>query len=139
MNRNGFTMMELMIVVVIIGIIATVAIPSYTHYIAKATRSAGTSILTQGSNRQEQFRIDNKTYASTMTQLGFSANPLLVTSDGSPTTTAANAAYSVAISAQTATTFTLTATAQGTQANRDAACTPLTLTHRSERTPPDCW
>ncbi len=142
-SQTGVTLIELMIVVAIIAIIASVAIPSYTQYVTKSVRSVGQSWLTQTANRQEQFRIDNKTYATSMTQLGFAANPLPVDKDGQPSG-AGTIAYNIVISAANSNSFTLQAVPQGNQADRDGDCATLTLDHRGTKgatgtDPTTCW
>ena len=61
--QAGFTLIELMIVVVIIGILASIAVPSYREYINRARASEATSALSQMRIRMEQYFQDNRTYA----------------------------------------------------------------------------
>ena len=102
MNRNkqhGVTFLELLIVVVIIGILAAIAYPSYTRYVADTKRTAATSILLQIADRQQQSFMDNKTYSADLVDLGFPANPLVVGDDGRPLTSSdTQSVYSVALS-----------------------------------------
>ena len=72
MNRNkqhGITFLELLIVVVIIGILAAFAYPSYMRYVADTKRTAATSILLQIADRQQQSFMDNKTYSADLVDL----------------------------------------------------------------------
>lgn len=74
-NSKGFTLIELMIAVVVIAILAMVAIPAYNDTVQKARRSDAKSTLTQAASRMEQYFLDNKSYTTDMTDLGFTASP----------------------------------------------------------------
>jgi len=67
----GVTLMELMIVVVIIGILAAVAYPNYRQYAARAKRNEAKAALLQIATLQERFYLQNNTYTTDMTNLGF--------------------------------------------------------------------
>ena len=77
-HYRGFTLIELMIVIVIVAILAAVAIPSYQNYVIKSNRSAGKGILMDVVNRQQQFFINTKNYAASLTDLGYSADPFFI-------------------------------------------------------------
>jgi len=64
MRNNGFTLMELMITVAIIGILAAVALPSYNDYITRSKFAEATSELAARRVRMEQFFQDNRTYVA---------------------------------------------------------------------------
>jgi type IV pilus assembly protein PilE len=59
---KGFTLIELMIVVVVISILMAVAIPSYTSYVTRGKLVEATSGLSDGRVKMEQFYQDNRTY-----------------------------------------------------------------------------
>lgn len=61
-STTGFTLIELMIAVAIVGILAAVAIPSYNNYVARSRIADATSQLSDLRLRMEQFRQDNRTY-----------------------------------------------------------------------------
>ncbi|MEQ6290031.1 type IV pilin protein [Vogesella sp. GCM10023246] len=96
--QRGVTLIELLIVVVVLGIIAAFAYPSYISYVIKTNRSAAMSFMTEAAARQEEFVLDARRYASSVTELGVSA-PTDVTKFYNITITAFNAstppAYSV--------------------------------------------
>ncbi|MBE7215621.1 prepilin-type N-terminal cleavage/methylation domain-containing protein [Shewanella benthica] len=128
--KNGFTLIELMISVAIIGILAAIAYPSYTDYIAKSARSDGIAAVMRVANLQEQFYLDNRVYAEDMNDLGLGANPF-ITDQGF---------YSVDSTGTTS--FTIVATALGVQATRDSDCASLQLTDTGAKTPDnpvECW
>ncbi len=62
--RNGFTLVELMIVVAIIGILAAIAYPSYQQYIVRGNRAAAEAEMMALANREQQYLLANRSYAS---------------------------------------------------------------------------
>lgn len=72
-TQKGFSLIELMIVVVIVGILAAVAIPGYQNYVVKSNRAAAQSFMTDVANRQKQYLLDARAYAPDMDTLGMAA------------------------------------------------------------------
>jgi len=62
-RANGFTMLEVMIVVAIVGILAAIALPNYADYVKRGKIIEATSALSDLRTRYEQFYLDNRTYA----------------------------------------------------------------------------
>ena len=127
-KSKGFTLIEVMIVVVIVGILASIAYPSYTRYVAEGARAEALSELMRIANLQEQYYLDFRAYTTDMTKLGLAVDPYKTERNH----------YSIDAAVSGA-SFTLTATALGSQASRDADCTPLTLTSTGAKNKPECW
>lgn len=135
----GFTLIEVMIVVVIIAILITVALPSYQGSLQKGRRSDAMSGLLDAANRQQQFMLDRNTYTLNMTDLGYAANPR----------TSEEGYYSISVAACTggsiATCYTLTARpVAGSPQGDDARCTTFSLDSFGTRSATgtsagDCW
>ncbi|PLW81615.1 pilus assembly protein [Kineobactrum sediminis] len=70
--QRGFTLIELMIVIAIVAILVTVALPAYQGYVIKANRGAAQSFLLDIAQRQQLYFNDTRTYASTAVELNLS-------------------------------------------------------------------
>jgi len=114
-RQIGFTLIELMIVVTIVGIIAAIAYPSYQNQVRKARRSEAQQLLLGASNREEQFILDQRQYTDSFVAMNFRADGWDCTSTATECT---NKYYDVTIAinnAATPPTYTITATATGDQ------------------------
>ena len=133
-RQVGITMLELLVVVGIIAIVSAVAFPSYIEYIVNTKRTVATSALLQVAERQQQFFIDNKQFTDDLTDLGFTASPLVLDENGRNTVaTDGDAVYSIGLSNVTATTYTITAAPLHSQGSRDTHCASLSLDQSGAR------
>jgi len=115
----GFTLMELMATVAIVGILSAIAYPSYTEYVNKGRRGECKSAILQTSNLLERFYTVNNTYSTDTAAIGsnaFSGNSA-ATSACSISIAALNAGLGISRS------FLIT----GTPTKTDASCGNLTL------------
>ncbi len=128
MKARGFTLLELMIVVAIIGVVASIAYPSYQRYLVKAHRSAAQQFMLEVANRQEQFMLDNRTYTD-LAGLGLATPPADVSGFYEVTAVPNNGA--------TPPTFAITATPKA--GTIQAGESVLTLNSQGQKGPPEAW
>ena len=129
---RGITLIELMIVVVIISILAAISYPSYREFAAKAKRNEAKAALLKIAVNQERTFLQNNSYTTDLTTLGFSSTPNFTTDTGS---------YVITIPAADAANFTATATYQlgGSEAGK---CGSFTIDGAGIKTSApdlDCW
>lgn len=128
-KKNGFTLIELMIVVAIIAILAAIAYPSYQEYIRNTNRVEAQGEMLDIATRLQRYKIANFTFmkannvAVQLTDIGVSNQ---IPSSG-------NALYTIALSNVTAGTWTLTATPNTNTIQFGNG--HMVLNHRGER----CW
>jgi len=127
-THKGFSLIELMIVVVIVGILAAVAIPSYQSYVVKGNRAAAQAFMVDVANREKQYLLDARSYAADLATLGMT--PPTDVSKHYPST---NIIITVVA---TPPSFTITATPTSAQQTGDGA---LTLTSDGIKGPAGKW
>jgi type IV pilus assembly protein PilE len=126
-TRRGFSIIELMIVVVIIGVLAAIAFPSYQASVRKSNRGAAKALLMDAAMRQTQFLLDRRSYASDTTELGLSV----------PEDVSSNYAVSIAATAGPPPAFTVTAAPKaGTIQEGDGI---LTIDSTGQKLPANKW
>jgi type IV pilus assembly protein PilE len=132
---GGFTLIELMITVAVIGILAAIAMPSYQQYVLKANRQEAEAILMESAQFMERYFTTNNTYVG-------AAVLSTVSPKGSSGT---GVKYNIAFSVTPATgagndKYTIKATRANGQVN-DTTCGDLELSNTGVQTPSTagCW
>ena len=96
-SQAGFTLIELMIVIVIVSVLAGIALPAYQDSMIKARRSDAYAALLDMASRQEQHLLDRSTYTLVVENLGYpverrSAADTIVSEEGHYAVSATNCA-----------------------------------------------
>lgn len=120
-NKLGVTLLELMVVAIIVGILATLIFPSFQQQILKARRGDGITQLMRLKLQQEAFRLENISYATT-------AQLVLPSSEY----------YIFNVADVSSTTFTITAKAKGSQLS-DSKCLSIKIDQSLQKTPAECF
>jgi type IV pilus assembly protein PilE len=129
-GARGFSLMEVIVVMVMLGILAAIAIPNYSEYVRRGHRSAAQAYLLDLASRQVQFYLDRRVFADNVTALNLAA----------PTEIASRYNVAIAVVAGPPATFTITATPTGSQTGD--RCGNLTIDQTGARgaaATTGCW
>jgi type IV pilus assembly protein PilE len=124
----GFTLIELLIAVAVIGILAAVAYPSYQDYVRRGNRSAAQTFMMTISQRQEQYLLTNRSYATTVAALSLTQPP----------ETVGKYTFNISTTGTPPTGYVVSAAPQGSQAVAGKFGT-LTLSSDGTKSPTSEW
>ena len=134
-TQGGFTLIELMIVVVVIGILAAIALPNYSNFVRSGHRADAQADMLQFAQAMERCFTRYRTYSNVATDVACS--PAIPQAARYTFTVVPNP-----LTTTTATTFTISATPNTVGGQNLDQCGVMTLDHRGQRTPGTparCW
>lgn len=131
-NTRGFTLIELMIAVAIVGVLVAIAYPSYQNSLIKGTRGAAKAYLMEVAQKQQQYLLDNRTYFA-------AANATELKDLGVPVPAEVSQYYTVVAAAPAGNppTFTVTATPLASGRMKDDG--PLSIDNAGTKSPSNKW
>ncbi|MFR0691626.1 type IV pilin protein [Enterobacterales bacterium AE_CKDN230030158-1A_HGKHYDSX7] len=126
-SSRGFTLIELMVALAVVAILATIAYPSYQQFVIRGKRSAAQAQMMDIANRQQQYLLANRAFAS--------KSDLIATGYSLPSEVADNYGYDITLGGAAPPTFIITFTPIGVQASDGN----LTLGSDGSKTPASKW
>lgn len=135
-TSGGFTLIEIMIVVLIIGVLMAIAYPSYQNHVIKTRRAVAAGCALEAAQFMERYYTTNLTYEASAGNAP--ALPACSSDLGGQ--------YAVSVSAVAPRSYTIQAQPEGRQASVDKKCGTLTIDQKGERkvsntgtSPSQCW
>lgn len=126
-SHRGFTLIEVMITIVIIGVLASVALPAYSNYVIRGNRAAAQEHLMDLAQRETQMLADARVYKSTVADLNMTTPPVV------------SKYYTITIAASDGPPPTFTITATPIAGSKQAADGALSIDQAGAKLPAGKW
>ncbi|KWT72733.1 MULTISPECIES: type IV pilin protein [unclassified Variovorax] len=126
-KQHGFTLIELVITIAVVGILAAIALPSYQQYVIRSKRSAAQAQMMDIANRQQQYMLANRGYAD---KTALEAGGYIL-----PAEVSTGYDYTITLGTGAVPAFTVTFTPKGSQASD----VTLKLNNEGLKEPPEKW
>lgn len=123
----GFTLIELMIAVAIVGILTAIAYPAYNQSVRKARRAEAKTALLDLAQREERYLSTTNGYTDVATELGYNLGSTITEASPLPVLVGSTAYYTLSVTLPTSTTYVAVATRTGNQVH-DGQCGNFMLT-----------
>ena len=140
----GFTLIELMVTVAIVGVLVAIAVPTYLDKVRKSRRTQAKTALLDLAGREERFYSTSNTYSSTPSDLGYGVGAAAFPMNVGDNYYSVNVRFTAYVPGppSVAATYTITATAINDQL-KDPQCQTFTLTSTGQQTSAPnltaCW
>lgn len=126
-NHRGFTLVEIMVTIAIIGLLASVAIPAYSRYVVRGNRAAAQQHLIDIAQREQQYLADARTYKDSVSGLSMT------------TPTAVSKYYDITITTDDGPPPAFTIKATPKSGSAQASDGELSITSTGVKLPADKW